>query len=463
METDLGALYDEEHDEIVEMPPQPSLSESLFSAAANLRDRLFGAPDELTAEQEMARLANEQYNEMVAKVRRHFRRAIIAFPLSLDYPVLAVSEKGTAIGAISLYDILPDSIQPDDPLDQRMAKLHEVSSLLWLLDTVVPVTRWAVRMITDVPRRLAQVLVVDIGLIKEAASRTAFKALADYRTSKAANGKQSDEPMVDATSNETQSRRDITSLINSGLVDDEWTAQLAARYTGPKRLFRNLYTGGYWTDTPSARRGLALAKVLNDLQFGKSGYSYQTNEGATVSLDTVDHLLDLFKNLGFSPRTYLNIRIADLLDLHSITGLSDPQPPTRPAELEITNVISPLLLLVPSPTESDPYVVPAMHSEWHIVFVHPPKELELGFRFFHDMASGAVFHPRDAWKLPNWIQDRHSLQREGWEDTMKIVEWSRRYITALTALDLGPNDGYGLVGVCQDSVGPNLSFIPGRN
>lgn len=408
---------------------------------------------------------------MVKNVRAHFRTSILFFPLKLSYPVFELSAKINT-GGISLYDVLPASIQPDEPIDVRMASINETSTLLWLLDRVLPVTRWAVQMISSVPRRLAQVLVVPMALMKEAASRTAFKAIIEYKKAKVDSGeaKGGEKPVVEAPK-ETGPPRDIAELLDTGVVSDEDTDAMTSGFAPPKRLYRNLYMGGYWKDTPEARRGLAMQKIVNDLQFARATYTYGKEQ-----LKTLDDLLALLQNLGFKAHTYLNVRIADFLDLHTIDGMppeppkpakGDPAAPTPPVTppkpdlttLKVTDVVTPVLVIIDSPEpDSPPYVFPCMHSEWHLVFEHPSGRFDLGLRFFHDMSAGARFHPRNAWNLPCWIKNRHLLAKDGWDAVLKVVEQARVYIEGVTAMDLGPNSGYGLVGVCQDSVGVFVFF-----
>jgi len=388
---------------------------------------------------------------MITRVKLHFRTAILS-PSHTSYPIFTLSTTAPPT-AISLYDILPPSIQPDDPIAVRMKTLEESSTLLWLLDRVLPVTRWAVQMITAVPRRLAQVLVVEMSLMKEAASRVAIKAILEYR-----RGKEEAPAAGEPTEKEKVVPRDITCLINAGDVSDEWTAELTATFAGPKNLFRRLYMGGYWIDTPIARRGLATAKIMNDLQFGCGTYLYNSE-----TLETVEDLMALLKKLGFKASTYMNVRIADFLDLHEIDGMppapEDDQPAPKPdlATLTITDAVTPVLVLIPSSSSSSsasPYIFPCMHSEWHLLFTHPTS-VSLGFRFFHDMSSGAQFHPRDAWGLPVWIENRCFYEEEGrgWGVTGEVLRASRGYVEGVQKAELGKNGGYGLIGVCQDSVG----------
>ncbi|KAI9021269.1 hypothetical protein DFJ74DRAFT_672460 [Hyaloraphidium curvatum] len=404
-------------------------------------------------------LAERKYNEMMARVKAHFRRAILSFPVDLDYPVFQLAQGG-ANGGISMYDVLPAALQPDDPLAERMKSIESTSTLLWLLDRVIPVTSWAVQMITAVPKRLAQVLVVDMALMREAASRSAFKAIVAYKQLTGAEGGEAKNEVKAAEEEKApahEAPRDITALIDTGSVDDAWTDELTAHFAGPKHMFSDVYMGVPWADTADGRRGLAVQKVLNDLQFGKAAYAYAPAGKPAAELKTVDDFVGLLKTLGFRPSTYLNVRIADFLDLHTIKGLEPPAEGASPrktdwAKIDIKDIVTPVLVLIHGEDKkAKPYLFPCMHSEWHLVWTHPKGAFNLGTRFFHDMFAGAQFHPRNAWGLPCWIQNREFLERSSWEDLDKVLARARLYIENITKLDLGPNGGYGLVGVCQDS------------
>jgi hypothetical protein len=221
-----------------------------------------------------------------------------------------------------------------------------------------------------------------------------------------------------------------------------------------KELAPGLFTG----DLPSAtsddqvKRNRVVAEVFGRLANNASaadGQKFTATYGGQ-SYTKLDDFLGALKADGYSVDVSFNTRVANFSDLKTaVPGSNPPKYLDVPAPLMIKTGVRDAL--------GKEAVVPAGHSEMIISLHSGPNtkgpKLDTDTKFYQGM-SGTGFFPANVWQDPSWCGGVTTAKVSG-DQALDAVKLAGTYTDLVNTTAKKLNlyaDGYGVTGVCNDSV-----------
>lgn len=191
--------------------------------------------------------------------------------------------------------------------------------------------------------------------------------------------------------------------------------------------------------TAALARNFVAADAMNQLSDGQP---------ISIGMRTISSFNEFIRFLGerrIPVRVVIRSRVADSLQLYELSSNGEPS--------SICAFISVSLCRLCHAKGA-----PAMHSE--VVFFVDWPDAPFSFKW-HYAPTGIVFVPNEEWFVPPWLGMRNLEESSDMGKVLDALECCSEYGRAIACLHL-PNDGYGVVGVCNDSVGFIELLVFGR-
>ncbi len=156
-------------------------------------------------------------------------------------------------------------------------------------------------------------------------------------------------------------------------------------------------------------------------------------------------LLSTLQNDGYKIKSHIESRVADFVGLHAHDAHSGELKPVPLPGFVSTGIAN---------DRGEEAILPMLHSEVIIEFSSSEKSQLSGSVKWYQGTDGTGFFPANCEARPSWVGENiHDCF--GPEDTCTVLELAACYTKVLrkTARFLNlPVDGYGITGVCNDSV-----------